>query len=245
MAKKAKRKKPNVIGTKAAVAKLDRMMPILEKNIVGALMIEVTLEAGNDIVLAMPDKDIPGADAYNQIRHSLSFDLAMHLARLFDKGSGRYHANNKDTASIPLMIRLLRQKRCRQALAQRARNWNPALNDTFAAMFERDCLSAIDRASEGYTATFRGKFGRSGLRRLKIARDNHFAHSLMSDRELNLIYHQLFRLTDCARDILDAANIAIAGTSLELTDKEEIFRERAEDFWKQALLGKSEDETAD
>ncbi|MEQ1519665.1 MAG: hypothetical protein ABL936_00165 [Aestuariivirga sp.] len=103
----SKTKKPNVIGTKAALAKLDRMMPLLESNIVGVLKIEATLEVGNDIVLKMPDKDIPGVGAYNIIQYSLSSDLAMHIACLFDKGSVRYHANRKDAASIPLIIRLL------------------------------------------------------------------------------------------------------------------------------------------
>ncbi|MEO5756729.1 MAG: hypothetical protein ABIQ51_07715 [Mesorhizobium sp.] len=237
MARKSK-KKPNVIGVKAAVAKLDQMMPILERNIIGALMVEATLEAGNDTIRDLPDKDFPGAVAYNQIWRSLGFDLAMHLARLFDKGSRNFHANDKDAASIPLMIRLTRQKRCRRALAARMRNSDPALGSDFAAIFEKDCLDALDRASAAYTGIFRGKFGQTGLKQLKVARDHHFAHSLMTGREPNLIYNQLFRLTDCARNILDAASVAITGSSFELVEREEDFREQAEAFWNKALLGK-------
>lgn len=183
-----KKKKPNVISPKAALAKLDRMMPLLESNIVGVLKIEATLEIGNAIVLKMPDKDIPGVGAYNIIQHSLSFDLAMHIARLFDKGSGRYHANQKDAASIPLMIRLLRQKRCKRMLADRARK-GTNFHSELADRFERECLMAIQNASKAYSATFRGKFGQSGLKHLKIARDYHFAHSLMSNKEVKLIYN--------------------------------------------------------
>lgn len=234
----AKKNKTNVIGTKAALAKLDRMMPILEKNVLGALRIEATLEVGNDTIRKMTDKDIPGAGAYNTIKQSLSFDLAMHIARLFDKGSGRYHANHKDAASIPLMIRLLRQKRCRRMLADRARMGD----DLLADLFERDCLKALDKASKAYSATFRGKFGQSGLKHLKIARDHHFAHSLMSNKKLKLIYNQLFRLADCAKDILDHASIAITGKALQPADLEQHFREEADEFWTHALLGKVAEE---
>ncbi len=241
---KPKKKKRNVISAKAALAKLDRMIPILETNIVGALKIEATLEAGNDLVGRMSDTEIPGVGAYNTIKECLSFDLAMHLARLFDRGNRHRHANTKDAASIPLMIRLLRQKRCRRALAKNARNSSPRGDLHFAARFEQDCLNAIDKASKAYTVTFRGKLGQSGLKRLKVARDNHFAHSLMRDKKLNLTYGQLFRLTVCARDVLENASIAITGKSLELTDLQEHCREEAEEFWNRALLGKEIDKWA-
>ena len=229
-----KKKKSNVIGTTAALAKLDRMMPILEKNILGVVKIKSTLEVGNATVLDMPNTDIPGAGAYNTIKESLSFDLAMHLARLFDRGSGRYHANHKDVASIPLMMRLLRQKRCRRALADRARTRDCDLAD----LFERDCLKFIEKASAAFSATFRGKFGQSGLKRLKIARDHHFAHSLMSNEKLDVIYNQGFRLADCACNIMDSASIAITGKALEFDQVKQHFREEAKEFWNRALLGK-------
>ncbi len=185
----------------------------------------------------MPDDGIPGAEAYGAIKESLSFNLAMHIARMFDKVSARYHANHKDAASIPLMIRLLRQKRCRRMLASRARTGHD-IHSKLGDLYERDCLKAIEKASKSYSATFRGKFGQSGLEHLKIARDHYFAHSLMSNRKLKLIYNQLFRLTDCASDILDHASIAIMGKALEPADLEKHFREEAEGFWNQALLGK-------
>lgn len=244
MAQNPKRKKRSVIGARAALAKLDRMIPILKTNIEGALRIEATLEAGNDIVRKMPDKAIPGAQAYNTIRNCLAFDLSMHLARLFDKGSKHYPANKKDAASIPLMIRLLRQKRCQRMLADRARNWSPSLAQTLGAQFERDCIKAIDDASKAYTSTFRGKFGQSGLKRLKDAHDNHFAHSLMKDKKIELIYNHLYRLTDCARDILEHASVAIAGHNLSLVKFEEHYREEADEFWNKALLGKEFDKWA-
>lgn len=237
---KPKRKKPKVIGSKAALARLDRMMPILKMNIEGALRIEATLEAGNDIIQKMPDKAVPGAGAYNTIRDCLSFDLAMYLARLFEK-AGQRHANKRDAASIPLMIRLLRQKRCRRMLAQRARNWEPK---GLGAQFEQDCLKSIDDASKAYTSTFRGKFGQSGLKCLKDARDNHFAHSLMSDKKIKLIYNHLYRLTNCARDVLEHASVAITGGNLSLADFAEHYREEADEFWSMALLGKEFDKWA-
>jgi hypothetical protein len=44
---------------------------------------------------------------------AIAHQLAITLARLFDRGSKRFHDNYKDIASIPLALRLLRQTRCR------------------------------------------------------------------------------------------------------------------------------------
>lgn len=233
-----KKKKRILLTTTQAVARIDSMMPILYRNIQNALRIEATMEAGNSIVQTMPDKRIPGAGAFNTIMQSLAFDLATHLARLYDLGNRSRPVNGRDVASIPLAVRLFRQKRCQVALMQRARVWIPG-GSSQADRFESDCARALERLSDSYSAIYKGEFGRGGLKALKVFRDTVIAHSLMTDIELRPIYNHLFRLTDCARDFVEHARLAASGDNLSLEDTEKIYHAEADVFWRMALLGES------
>lgn len=232
--KKSKRKKPVTISTNEALSKIDRMMPILYNNIYNAIRIEATLEAGNDLVGSLKDKSISGAEAYNTIKNSLSFDLAMHLSRLFDVGVRRKHPNKRDVASIPLMARLLRQKRCQKALCKRAVNWTP-FKLGMERQYEADCMNSIERALREYKSIFNGSAGRRGLRTLKAFRDYHMAHSIMTDDKSNPIYNDLFQMTDCAREFVAAAKLALEGVNVSLADHEVVYRNVAKIFWEKAL----------
>ena len=216
-----KKKKVVRLSRADAVARLDRMMPILHRNVVNALRIEATMETGNTLIQTMPDKQFPGAGAFNTVMQSLALDLAMHLARLYDVGAQRVHVNKRDVASIPLAVRLLRQKRCQDDLKARARNWLP------------------------HDRSFANQFGRGGLKTLKAFRDTFMAHSLMTDVDVRPIYNQLFRLTDCARDFVEDARLAVSGDNSSLEEHENIFADHAREFWRMALLGERDDETAD
>lgn len=232
-----------------ALDRLIKMMPLIRANIEQALRIEATLEAGNKVVGDMPDRQFPGAQAYNVIKASLTSDLALHIARLFDARPLRYrnqksgkleyagkHPNARDEASIPLMIRLLRQKRCRQALIERARNWHPTHDDWSKQLYADDCERAIVQAVEGYRGLYKGKFGRSGLSELKKMRNTAIAHSSIKPAVANVIYNHLFRLADDARQIVEAANVAVACYSLDLQRLETKFADEAKEFWESALL---------
>lgn len=250
-----RRKRPVTLTTSEALARLDKMMPLIRANIEQALRIEATLEAGNNVVDKMPDRELPGAAAYNVIKASLSFDLALHLARLFDarpvrranRRSGKLeyagtHPNRRDEASIHLMVRLLRQKRCRDALVERARNWHPFQDDRSKSLYAAHCEKAIIQAVEDYRSLSRGKFGRSGLRELKKMRDAAMAHSSINPTDWKVIYNHLFRLVDDARKIVEVANIAIAGYSPDLKRIEEDFTDEAGEFWQRALMGSVRDD---
>lgn len=235
-----KKRKRHTITTAEAVGRIDSMIPILYRNVVNAIRIEATLEAGNDIVGSMADKSFAGAGAYNAIKQSLGYDLAMHLARLYDIGTRSRHPNTRDVASIPLLVRLLRQKRCQDALKSRAREWVPG--DRWAApMYERDCEQALQRASDCYSATFTGRYGRGGLKTLKEFRDTFMAHSLLRDPGANPRYNHLFRLADAARDFVEHARLAVTGTNSSLRMHEEVFQQEAARFWRKALLGSDEE----
>lgn len=245
-----RRKKPVVLKTSEALDRLITMMPLIRVNIEQSLRIEATLDAGNKVIGELQDREFPGAQAYNVIKGSLTFDLALHVARLFDARPVRYrnrksgkleyagkHPNVRDEASIPLMIRLLRQKRCQEALIERARNWHPTHDDWSKRLYAADCERTIGRALAGYGGLYRGKYGRSGIAELKKLRDTAIAHSSIKPAEWNVIYNHLFRLVDDAREIVEAANVAIAGHSLDLKRLEEDFVDEASEFWERALLG--------
>jgi hypothetical protein len=231
----AKRRKVVRISTAQAVSRLDMMIPVLYRNVVNAIRIEATMEAGNALVQTLTEKSFPGADAFNCIMQSLALDLAMHLARLYDIGVHNVPVNKRDIASIPLAVRLLRQKRCQVELKRRARDWLPH-DRAYASVFESDCERALARASAGYSSTFQGQFGRSGLKTLKSFRNAVMAHSLMTDVDVRPIYNQLFRLTDCARDFVEEARLAASGDPSNLKEQEEIFTEQANQFWRMAFL---------
>lgn len=232
----AKKKKRAIISTSEAVARIDKMIPVLYENIRSAIYIEATLEEGNRIVGDLEDRSFPGAIAFNRLMRSLSHDLALHLSRLYDRGSLKFPANKRDVVSIPLLARLLRQKRCQRILRKRAREWLPGIPN-LAGQFEKDCESAVNRSLESYRQTFRGQHGRGGIRVLKEFRDNFLAHSLLTDSEANPRYHHLFRLVDSAPDFIEDARLAVTGINSSLPDTEEVASSEARKFWEKALLG--------
>lgn len=234
--KSSAKKKRAVLTNQQALDKITRIQPILEINLRWALRIEAALEVGNDMVGELADKAFPGAAAYNTIKRSLSYDLALHVARLFDKGVLRVKPNKRDVASIPLMVRLIRQKRCHDALVKIAGETHPHLG--MGAIFARNCSEAIERASAAYSGVFRGQFGASGIRAIKLVRDNHLAHSLMKDVDHDVIYHQVFRLVKDATTIVEAASIAILGSAPQMEESKARYRAEAHEFWTQVFAEK-------
>lgn len=231
--KRRKRKKPITISTAEAMSRLRRMLVLIEKDAIQAVRIEAALEAGNDRVAALKVKSVPGVDAYNTIRRSLAMDLAMHLARLFDQGHRTRHANKKDTASIPMMARLLGQARCQNKLKEDARHWTGGI--TTGRAWERDCSLGIEGSLAAYKKLKDDPVGRSAIRLLKLVRDNHLAHSLTKDADFDVTYGQLSRLAECVWDFVDHAKLAVDGLSPAMKSRRKHFRASAEKFWERAL----------
>lgn len=208
------------------------MMRTVGREVAQANRIIAALEAGNDVVGAMIDRNIQGAKTYNTIKRSLSYELALHLARLFDSGSRKWPKNKSDIASIPLMVRLLRQKRCKAALAKRARETQNALGRELS--LEQDSIAAAERASEIYTGTFKG-VGRPGSRALRSARDTFLAHSLIREKHADPKYGELFYLFEWARQFAESASLAINLHNLGLEISHREHRLDADRFWHMAL----------
>jgi hypothetical protein len=167
----------------------------------------------------------------------MALTLALTLARLFDEGSKYRHANKRDVASIPLLIRLLRQKRCRTAMADRARDWTldiADLADVHAAQCEKDIQAAID----AYVRFRRSRLGRDALTRLREFRNKKLAHSLMEVVMRALPeYRQLSILIKAARVITGHAKQAVLGDNMSLERFARERRRQGKAFWQGALIG--------
>jgi hypothetical protein len=226
-----------------AVKRLGAMVKAIHRDLERALAIEAALEEANRIVNATPAQIRVGADTYSTISHSLTIDLAMTLARLFEPmpaeqakgGRKRLVPYKTERATIPLIVHLLRQKRCRDDLAARARQWIPHM-PSIADSQEAACRKACADAVEAFAALRRIHDGRQGIARLNALRNNAIAHTLMWKHEApGPQYRQLFRLADAARDVVAAALLAIEGNNTDFLDVERIRRKSAERFWKHAL----------
>ncbi|MCA3598723.1 MAG: hypothetical protein IOC64_11470 [Methylobacterium sp.] len=246
--KAAQKRKRKTISRAEAVKRLGAMVKAINRDLERALAIEATLEEGNRIVNATPDQIRPGPDTYATIIGSLATDLAITLARLFDplqweSGKGgrkrvtpyENRGRTVQRATIPLIVHLLRQKRCRDELARRAREWIPSM-PWIADSQEAACRKACAEAVEAFAALRRDHDGRQGIARLTALRNNGIAHTLWTAPDKpGPRYRQLFRVADTAREVVGAALLAIDGNNTDFLEVEKITRADAARFWGHAL----------
>lgn len=83
---------------------------------------------------------------------------------------------------------------------------------------------AFDKADMAYWTTAYGSF-----------RDRGLPHTVYELKPLKPFYRDLFALVDIARDISDAASLAVAGLGQTLSEDEEYFREDADRSWRHAF----------
>lgn len=238
---KRKRKKPVIIKRGEAVRRLGRMLKAIHRDALMVLATEAALETANDIVMASPDAERPGPGTYETVAQSLVLNMAMSLARLYDPGSRRYPPNKRDLASIPLIVRLLKQKRCQDELARQARAWIPHM-PSIADTQEQACCKAIADALAAFSELRRDPAGRVAMARLRTMRDKLIAHSFMDEVHLAMpTYDQLFRMADVARDVAAGAMFAINGRHVDLLDFEAERAKQGRLFWRHALRLPGED----
>jgi hypothetical protein len=237
--------KPKVKRLKIADAldRLDEMIPLIVRDVESAIQTEAALETANELVTGdeLRGAKFYGADCYNAVNLSMAIFLALTLAKLFETPSLRglsksTRFNLSDVASIPLMIRLLKQARCRKRLCNRARNWTPMMS-TMAETHAKSCGRAIDGAIDAYAKLRRTHASRNAIAKLKLFRDKLVAHTLLGVA-LNSrpIYRELFLLVDVARDVTEQARLAISGIHIDLRESEEEHVNIARAFWHPALI---------
>jgi hypothetical protein len=216
-----------------ALDRLDAMIDLIYRDVLIAIEVEAALEMANEIVTGeLRDVHFYGADCYSSVQQSMRLFLSLTLAKLFETPRpGR----GNDVASIPLMIRLLKQRRCRRRLCNRARSWTPNLTNS-GELHARSVERSIDRAVEAYAKLRRTHAGRDAVAKLKKFRDKVLAHTLLvAALKATPLYRELFLLVDVARDVVQHARLAIAGADLDLLEHEEDHREMCRAFWRPAL----------
>ena len=226
-------RKRAVISRSEALRRLRAMCGRVERDVRIALWAEAVLNSGNEIFPI--GKPVEGGNAYMVIVQSLVANLAITLARLFDPGSRRYHPNRSELASLPLIIRLLRQRRCQKLLLDHARKWTPDLVG-MEAVNASTCTEAIAGAIKAYRELLAAPGGQSRIRRLRHFRNFVLAHTMMDDpRKRAPLYSDLFILLDVAREIVDKLKLAIDGSHIDLPDLHQMYREIADRFWSSAF----------
>ena len=217
------------------------MIGRLEKDVRTALWAEAVLTSGNEHFPI--GKNAIGGRTYVVIVQSLVANFAMTLARLFDPGSRRYPPNRRDLASIPLICRLLRQRRCQKILLENARHWTPHLVGMEEVNAET-CSHAITGAVNAYRHLMRAPIGQSRTRRLRHFRNFVLAHTMVDDPRKKLpVYNDLFVLMRAARDVVNHAKLAIDGLDIDLEEAQKTFQEIADQFWRSAFQTKKPNRT--
>lgn len=224
-----------------ALLRLDQMIELIRRDVEIVTGVEAALQAANEQATGdLRDIQFYGADCYNVVAKSMALQLALMLAKLFEVPSLRGQAkstrfNSSDVASIPLMVRLLKQKRCRSRLIERARVWTPQV-PSFANTNAKACDRAIDRAIGAYAELQRKHAGRQAIRTLKVFRDKVLAHTLLVVAlEKTPAYRELFELARVARQVVEHARLAIAGVHIDMSEEMEDRQEVSRAFWKPAM----------
>lgn len=239
----AGKKKRSRLRQNDAVLRLDAMMPLIEVEVRRALDMEAALEGANAVVLEhIKGTTLSGAECFNTVSVAATFTLALTVAKLFEQpkargdGAPSRRLNKSDVASIPLMLRLLKQKQCGTVLVDRARRWTPQLPGMEPVNIV-SCEHAIRDAVETYATHRRKKSNQIAITKLKKFRDKVLAHTLFHAAIKSAPkYADLFLLIDVARDVFEHASLAVRGMALDLKQTEEIAAKRAAEFWLPALL---------
>jgi hypothetical protein len=235
-------KKPHRLSQATTIAHVDKMVELIQKDVIIGIAVEAALVTANDTISGeLRTVRFYGADCYNSVKQCMALFLALTLAKLFEIPTPRKSEtpftryNRSDVASIPLMVRLLKQKRCQKVLSGRARGWTPTLNgmeNENAAACERE----IDSAVAAYTQLRITHAGRNAIAKLKSFRDKVLAHTLLGQAlEKTPSYNELFLLMDVARNVTGHAKLAILGDNLDLKDFEEEVVRMSKAFWRPAL----------
>lgn len=239
MVKPRKRRSRITITTAEAMRRLAVMLERVETDVRYGLRIEATLTSANDRVLSLESTKSQGAGAFNAAAQSLTLDFAITVSRLFDLGGRRYAVNRRGIASIPLLIRLLQQKRCQKALIKSAHeSWTPAGSSDALKRHQADaCLRAITEALNIYRDNVSAAKVRHYRTKLRSLRDFQMAHSQLDDsRFKNPTYNELYHLMDAARDIVERTRLAVDGRHLVLSELENYYKSQGEAFWSRALV---------
>lgn len=227
-----------------AVVRIEKMYPLILREIELAVAEYGALESANEIVVSeLKGVQFPGADTYNVIAQTIAHSLALRLAKLLEvptirRGSTVARTSNRsDVASLPLMLRLVKQTRCRKFFEGKARAWTPQLA-IMADVNAKTCGDSIDHAVSAYRSYASSRDGQVALKRLRDFRNNMLAHSLLSQDESHLPkYNQLFSAHAMVCELWHHLRLATSGVNWDHKMFVQHRLSESRRFWKPALGG--------
>jgi AbiU2 len=243
------RRTRSTITTAIAVDRIRKMTDGVVQDVEDAFALKTALESGNETIREIrgdgPPLSFYGAHGYEAIKRGLTISLALTLAKLFDpatlyvsraRNGRRGGANKSDIISIPLLVRLLKQRRCQAFLGTEARGWTPAL-DHMDTVNQVTAISAANEAVAAYDDFRRTHDGRSAARILKTFRNRQLAHRLLDKPALPPRYRDLFLLLGVAGRVAGKARLAVTGVSWDVEETGDVWRTHSKAFWEPALKG--------
>jgi AbiU2 len=237
----------SAISTAIAIERIQKMTQGIIQDVQRALALKAALEVGNDTIGKLrgdrPALSFYGAPAYDEIMFGLTASLALTLSKLFDPVTlflppatkkKKKSVNKSDVISIPLLVRLLKQRRCQTVLGKQARGWTPMLDD-MEPFNEQSAIGAANAAVSAYEDFRRTRDGRSAARILKMFRNNELAHTLLDKQAPRPRYNELFLLLEIAATVAAKASLAVLGDPWDVEDTREARALHSKAFWDPAL----------
>ncbi len=216
--------------------RLVSIVSILEHDIQAAVEMKAVLQSWSAEVekQSAGERRFRNAAMINLAGNAIALQLAITLARIFDRGNKWRHDNQKNIASIPLAFRFLRQQRCKKYLINRRHEWfddAPSL----AVRFPASCKEAISRAMDAYHGWAAKKPHAPALHRLLQHRNSSLAHNLFdSDRSYRPYYGDLYALTDWASTILVDVLYAVTSARHNYAVREDVWKSQARSLYRAA-----------
>lgn len=214
-----------------AIERLHIIFEKVRRDYSHALRVECSMESANEVVCSLARRDSAFSSAYNAALDSMKFDLSVSLARLLDNSGvkGRKFGrspNNKDIASAPFLMRLLKQKRCRRFLSAN----NPDIEKT------------IEEALADYSRELCSPSARQVRRKLKSFRNHALAHSLIVEPDLrNPRFNELFDLVLSLGKVVSNLSLVVDQEEWDIDSEREVLRYEAMMFWSKAFLSELDD----
>lgn len=188
-----------------------------------------------------------GAPGYNQIVDSLYFELIITLLRLFDELPEQKQADN--TASLPILMSLLRQTDVIAVLQERSRQSKTPKKDLEEDLNNNRCYldklraDAISEAQQETTnifsliSEFQKIKGSHRLSRLRAVRNELFAHTALQRNQNNSAqYGDAENLLDQTASFTCRMNAAIRRLHSDYSEHRQKWFEHADAFWRMATI---------
>lgn len=149
------RKRARPLSKAAAVIRLDLTFDALRKEVATALWTKAALEAGNSLIRdRYSGLQFHGANCYNALKTSTETALVLSVSKLYENPRRRdtqtkaYALNRTDIASIPTLLWLLQQVRCRtHFISFAATGWGHGSMGV-RSTWQSNCRMALDRFDE-------------------------------------------------------------------------------------------------